>query len=201
LARGGEGLPCVPVTSSGSSGAANGRAGKLFQVRAPYRVGADPDDEMLTPPRAPPPPFNTAADTAHSAHSTQSALRPHRATLRVEDKPPQTRRPHSIGLCSPLSEGPDPGTAQRHVNAGSPFYRFARVITQVGAPCQVGLYKIFVDFESVVHESTILTFRPPARIAIPGAMLLHAYWTVFGPPFDFPFVCYTPYTINNNDIV
>jgi len=50
---------------------------------------------MLTPPGNPPPP--TAADTAHSAHSTQPALRPHRATPRVEDKPPQTRRPHSIG--------------------------------------------------------------------------------------------------------
>jgi len=32
------------------------------------------------------PPPNTAADTAHSAHSTQPALRPHRATPRVEDK-------------------------------------------------------------------------------------------------------------------
>jgi len=58
---------------------------------------------------------NIAADTAHSAHSTQPALRSHRATPRVEDKSPQTRRPHSISLCSPLSEGPDPGSGQRHV--------------------------------------------------------------------------------------
>jgi len=62
------------------------------------------------------PPPNTAADTAHSAHNTQPAQRPHRATPRVEDNPPQMRRPHSIGLYSPLSEGPDPGSAQRHVN-------------------------------------------------------------------------------------
>ena len=57
---------------------------------------------------------------AHSTHSTQPALRPHRTTPKAEDKPPHTHRPHSNGLCSPLSEGPDPGSAQRHVNAGSP---------------------------------------------------------------------------------
>jgi len=65
-------------------------------------------------------PPHTAADMAHSTHSTQPALRPHRTTPRAEDKPPQTHRPHSNGLCAPLSEGPDPGSAQRHVNAGSP---------------------------------------------------------------------------------
>ena len=57
---------------------------------------------------------------AHSTQSTQPALQPHRNTPRAEDKPPQTHRPHPNGLCSPLSEGPDPGSAQRHVNAGSP---------------------------------------------------------------------------------
>ena len=41
------------------------------------------DDDMLTPTASPPP--GAAADTAHSAHSTQPALRPHRAT-------PQGRR-------------------------------------------------------------------------------------------------------------
>jgi len=74
------------------------------------------------PPPGPPPPPNTAADTAHNARSTQPALRPHRATPRIEDKPPQTRRPHSTGLCLLLSEGPDPGSAQRHVHAGSPVH-------------------------------------------------------------------------------
>ena len=38
----GEGLPCCPVTSSGSSSAANGRAGEEYQVRALYHVRADP---------------------------------------------------------------------------------------------------------------------------------------------------------------
>ena len=65
-------------------------------------------------------PPHTAADMAHSTHSTQPALQPHRTTPRAEDKPPQTHRPYSNGLCSLLSEGPDPGWAQRHVNAGSP---------------------------------------------------------------------------------
>jgi len=64
------------------------------------------------------PPPNTAADTAHRAHSTQPALRPHRATPRVGDKPPQSHRPHSIGLCSPVSEGPDPGSADRETGWG-----------------------------------------------------------------------------------
>ena len=47
------------------------------------------------------PPPNTAANMAHSTHSTQPALRPHRAIPRAEKKP-QTRRPHSNGLFSPF---------------------------------------------------------------------------------------------------
>jgi len=35
---------------------------------------------------------------AHSTHSTQPALQPHRTTPRAEDKPPQTHRPHSNGI-------------------------------------------------------------------------------------------------------
>ena len=77
--------------------------------------GGEADDDMLTPTGYPP--THTEADMAHS---TQPALRPHRTTPMAEDQPPQTRRPHSNGLCSPLLEGPDPGSAQRHVNAGSP---------------------------------------------------------------------------------
>jgi len=78
-------------------------------------VSGDGDDYMLTPAGYPPPP-NTAADMAPSRHSTQPALRPHRATPRAEDRTTQTRRPHLNGLCSPLSEGPDPRSAQMHVN-------------------------------------------------------------------------------------
>jgi len=38
----GEGLPCCPVTSSRASGAANGRAGEEYQVKARYQVRANP---------------------------------------------------------------------------------------------------------------------------------------------------------------
>jgi len=37
-----EGLPCCPVTSRGSSGAANGRAGEEYQVRVRYQLRAKP---------------------------------------------------------------------------------------------------------------------------------------------------------------
>ena len=65
----------------------------------------------------------------------------------------------------------------------------------------VGLYKIFVYFEAVVHESTILSPPPPTCIAHPGAILLHEYWTVYDLPSGPPFVCYTPYNICDNNIV
>ena len=42
---------------------------------------------ICLPPQGTPPP-NTAADMAQSTHSTQPALRPHRATPRIEDTPP-----------------------------------------------------------------------------------------------------------------
>jgi len=48
-------------------------------------------DDMLTPTGYRVPPPNTAADMAHSTHSTQPALRPHRAATPAKDKPPQTR--------------------------------------------------------------------------------------------------------------
>jgi len=38
----GEGLPCCPVMSSGSSSAVNGRAGEEYQVKARYQVRANP---------------------------------------------------------------------------------------------------------------------------------------------------------------
>jgi len=38
----GAGLPCCPVTSSGTSGAANGRAGEEYQNKARYQVRANP---------------------------------------------------------------------------------------------------------------------------------------------------------------
>ena len=64
-----------------------------------------------------------------------------------------------------------------------------------------GLYKIFVYFEAVVHESTILSFPPPTCIAHLGAILLHDDWAVHDSPSDLPFVCYTPDTIGNHNIM
>ena len=66
------------------------------RAQASLRSGGDSllDDDMLTPTGYLPP--NTAADTAHSAHSTQPALRPHRATGKLaggikvpREKPPR----------------------------------------------------------------------------------------------------------------
>jgi len=69
---------------------------------------------MLTPPtdkptrnlEAPPPPLNnTQQPTTHSAHGSYTALPPRG----WENKPPQTRRPHSIGLiCLPSKGRPKP---------------------------------------------------------------------------------------------
>jgi len=64
----------------------------------------------------------------------------------------------------------------------------------VGHP-HLSLYKIFVYFEAVVHESAILSFPPPTCVVHPGAILLHDYWTVFHSPSDLPCAYYTPYTI------
>jgi len=38
----GEGTPCCRIASSGPCGAANGRAGEEYQVRARYQVRANP---------------------------------------------------------------------------------------------------------------------------------------------------------------
>jgi len=56
------------------------------------------------------------------------------------------------------------GLAPPGSGPGSPCY--------VGGSC-LGLYKIFVYFEDVVHESTILSPLPPTCIAHPGAISLH----------------------------
>jgi len=58
----GKGLPCCPVTSSGSSGAANGRAGEEYQAKARYQIRAN---ALLTLN-----PVNTHRHT-HDAHTHQ----------------------------------------------------------------------------------------------------------------------------------
>jgi len=110
-------------TCTNESGADVGRALSEEQRRAARNGRVD--DEMLTPTGYPRP--NTAADTAHSAHSTQPALRPHRAAPRAEDKPLQTRRPHSVGLCSPLSEGQTQGQCKgSYLEGATPLRRGLR---------------------------------------------------------------------------
>jgi len=75
---------------SGNYAPRPGRLRHLYLLQTAPVPGPNPslgdDDDMLTPTGYPPP--NTPADMAHSTHSTQLALRPHRATLRAEDKPP-----------------------------------------------------------------------------------------------------------------
>jgi len=58
-----------------------------------------------------------------------------------------------------------------------------------------GLYKIFVDFEAVVHESTILSSPPPTCIAHPGTIRLRNHWTVYDSPSDLLRVCYIPLVV------
>jgi len=51
---------------------------------------------------------------------------------------------------------------------------------------EVGLYKIFVYFGAIVHESTILLFSPPTCMTHPGAILLHDYYHSIRLPFRPP---------------
>ena len=74
-------------------------------------------------------------------------------------------------------------------------------VTSLVTRLVIGLYKIFVYFEAVVHESTIPPCPPPTCIVYPGAILLHDHWTVYDSPSDLPCVCYIPYNIGNNNIV
>jgi len=70
-----------------------------------------------------------------------------------------------------------------------------------GVVTLVGLYKILLYFEAVVHESTIAPFPSPTCIAHSGAKQFHDYSTVYDSLSDLPFVCYTLYNIGNNNIV
>jgi len=64
----------------------------------------------------------------------------------------------------------------------------------------LGLYTIFFT-PSRLHESIVLSFFRPACIARTVAIPSHAYWAIYAPPLDFPFVCQTPYNIGDNKIV
>jgi len=81
------------------------------------------------------------------------------------------------------------------------FTRYCHYQSCMVHDTQIGLYKIFVYFETVVHESPILSFPPPTCIAYPGTTPLHAHWTVYNSPSHLPCVCYTLYNIDSNNIV
>jgi len=86
-------------------------------------------------------------------------------------------------------------------------FAFSLASTRVSADARwevslrLGLYKIFVYFEAVVHKPIIISFTPPTCNSHPGAVLLHGYWTVYDSPSDLLFVSYTLYNIGNNNIV
>jgi len=46
---------------------------------------------------------------------------------------------------------------------------------------RIGLYKIFLYFDSFVHESIVLSFLPPICIGHTVAILLRASWAVYDP--------------------
>jgi len=67
------------------------------------------------------------------------------------------------------------GIVQQALTGASVEYkRVANALIEV----RVGLYKIFVYVEAIVHKSTILSCPLPTCIAHPGTILLHDDWTV-----------------------
>ena len=73
------------------------------------------DMTICLPPQGTPPQDSSRHGSQCTQHTASTAATPRYPW--VEDKPPQTCRPHSTGLCSPLLERPDSGSAQRHVHA------------------------------------------------------------------------------------
>jgi len=110
---------------------------------------------ICLPPQGTPPPHSSRYGPQHTQHTASTAATPHYP--RAEDKPPQTRRPHSNGLCSPLSEGPDPGSAQRHVNAGSEVEPFRSEGQQSIGIIVMILFKVNRSKRNRLHTHTTRT--------------------------------------------
>ena len=70
---------------------------------------------MIVYPRKTPPHIRTARAQPAAAHRRRHSRSHHR---RHEEHSPTARQPHSNGLCSPPKEGPGPGSALKHVDAG-----------------------------------------------------------------------------------
>ena len=85
-----------------------------------------------------------------------------------------------------------PGIAARRQRRAHPVHQMWSLTTP-SLPFGVGLYKIFVDFEAVVHESNILTPRPPA---FPTLVQYHCTTIAqYATPLPPPRVYATHYTI------
>jgi len=68
---------------------------------------------------------------------------------------------------------------------------------------QLSRYKILFHFKASMWESIILVLPPLSCNAYPRAILLHAFCAIYAPQPTPPppFVCHTPYTIGNCNIV
>ena len=64
----------------------------------------------------------------------------------------------------------------------TPSFSYASTPFSCLAGAQFGLYKILFHFETLVHESIILSLPPPTCIARTIAMLLHVYWAIYDAP-------------------
>jgi len=66
----------------------------------------------------------------------------------------------------------------------------------------LSLYKRFVYFEAIVHESTIRSLTPAAHLYCPPwCNTIPQLLDSIRLPSDLPLVCYTPYNIDNGNIV
>ena len=87
-------LPCCPVTSSGASGAATGRAGEEYQVKARYQVRANP---LLCRGKELPPPHLLSATQTRDTYGDLCGMPAYgQATKGPLPTPPG--RPHRLGL-------------------------------------------------------------------------------------------------------
>jgi len=63
------------------------------------------------------------------------------------------------------------------------------------------LYKILCRFKVLLWESILLLLPPTTYKAYQVAILLHAHFAIYAPLTEPAFVCHTPYTIGDGNIV
>jgi len=77
---------------------------------------------------------------------------------------------------------------------------FVMEVAAAAEEVRLNLYRIFVHFEAVGHEPTILLLPHPTCRAYPTAILLHDHRAIYTPPPNAPFECRVPYNIGNGNI-